>query len=110
MKHTDTIEEKLKQSKKYRSLCTETIHRIALWAADRYKGKDAVKAAKNKLHQVFGSYWNVRDFRHMEKLISQAEEAPQTADVKPILLEIMRSHISSLERTEFMEDFYRDLF
>lgn len=46
----------LSHTRKYAALCPSVLGRIAEWALVRYPQKIALKEAKRKLHQVFGSY------------------------------------------------------
>jgi len=92
--------QKLKESRKYKYLCDDTLRRISGWAVERYDGKQAVKAAKNKLHQVYGSYFENVNIKKIQTIVEEG------GDVEKILCQ----HASTCERLPFIEEFYRDLF
>jgi len=110
MSEIDTVFQKLKESKKYKYLCDDTLYRISGWALQRFAGKQAVKAAKKKLHQVYGAYFEAFQPGKIQKLLDKISSAPDTGTIKTIALEIMASHTSTSERILFLEQFYPDLF
>ncbi|MDQ1355219.1 MAG: rRNA ((1405)-N(7))-methyltransferase [Acidobacteriota bacterium] len=112
MNINDIIFQELKASKKYKYVCEDTLNRIAGWAVERYDPKKAVKAAKNKLHQVYGAYF---EKMNLDKIREQMEKlagigSPDETVLKATALTIMKHHTSTAERLPFMEQFYRDLF
>jgi 16S rRNA (guanine(1405)-N(7))-methyltransferase len=110
MSDIDTVFQKLKQSKKYKFLCDDTLNRISYWAVQRYHPKEAVKAAKNKLHQVYGAFFAKINPLRIQKLLKQISASSDTATLKSIAAKIMQSHTSTSERIPFMMQFYSDLF
>jgi 16S rRNA (guanine(1405)-N(7))-methyltransferase len=110
MSERDTVYQKLKESKKYKYLCNDTLYRISDWALKRFDGKKAIKAAKKKLHQVYGAYVETFQPGKIQKLLDQIPGHPDEKSIKTIALEIMESHTSTSERILFMEQFYTDLF
>jgi 16S rRNA (guanine(1405)-N(7))-methyltransferase len=110
MSEIDTVFQKLKESRKYKYLCDDTLYRISGWALQRFEGKQVVKAAKKKLHQVYGAYFEVFQPGKIQKKLNRISSEPDTGSLKTIALEIMESHTSTSERVLFMEQFYPDLF
>lgn len=110
MSEIDTVCQKLKESKKYKYLCDDTLYRISDWALQRFDGKKAVKAAKKKLHQVYGAYFETFQPGKIQKPPDQIPGHPDEESLKITALEIMKSHTSTSERILFMEQFYPDLF
>jgi len=110
MSEIDTVFQELKESKKYKYLCNDTLYRISDWALKRFNGKKAIKAAKKKLHQVYGAYVEAFQPGKIQKLLDQIPGLPDEKSLKTIALEIMESHTSTSERILFMEQFYLDLF
>jgi len=110
MTEIDFIYQKLKESKKYRFLCDDTLYRISRWASKRFQGKKAVKAAKNKLHQVYGAYFEKINPTAMQKRIDQISSNPEIERIKTTATEIMKFHTSTSERISFMPQLYPDLF
>jgi 16S rRNA (guanine(1405)-N(7))-methyltransferase len=106
----DTVYQRLKESKKYKYLCDDTLYRISDWALRRFEGKQAVKAAKKKLHQVYGAYFEAFQPGKFQKQLNKMSSEPDKESLEAIALEIMESHTSTCERIPFMEQFYTDLF
>jgi len=102
----------VKASAKYRDINQELITRIA--AQELSKGrseKDAIKATKNKLHQVGGAYLDKRE--HYTRWLDDLELAARTGQ-RERLLElcriIMSHHASTRERIPILEQFYTRIF
>lgn len=98
------------ESSKYRHIHPGFVEQIG--AAELAKGrkfKEAVKATKNKLHQVGGAYFSgSRD--HAAWLESlQAARANQVM-LKLACRKVMAEHTSTQERLPILEDFYRTIF
>ena len=71
--------------------------------------KEAVKAVKNKLHQVAGAYLDAKP--DYPAWLSQLEQAHQTgADLRPLCQEFMRRHASTRERLPILAEFYQAIF
>ena len=97
----------LKASRKNRELCDDTLSRIADWAADRHPTrKAATKAAKRKLHQIYGAYVGQLDPARIEALISSARPDSLVATCQ----EIMASHASTAERLPLLDGLYPAIF
>jgi 16S rRNA (guanine(1405)-N(7))-methyltransferase len=110
MSEIDAVFQKLKESKKYKYLCDDTLYRISDWALQRFEGKQAVKAAKKKLHQVYGAYFDAFQPGKIQKLLNKITSKPDKENLETMTLKIMESHTSTTERILFMEQFYNDLF
>jgi 16S rRNA (guanine(1405)-N(7))-methyltransferase len=97
------------QSRKYRRVCTPLVERLGndeLHKRPQFKA--AVKATKNKLHQVAGAYLNAPPpyadwLRTLETLPTNA---PPTNDPRPHLQEMMQAHASTRERLPILDIFY----
>ncbi|MGA1197799.1 MAG: hypothetical protein ACO36I_15020 [Candidatus Latescibacterota bacterium] len=90
----------LRQSRKYRDLCDETLGRMAQWAlAQNSSLKVATKAAKRKLHQVYGAYVGQVNADQILALVDQVDDQ----DPKPICEQILRTHVSTAERVDDLE-------
>jgi len=93
----------LQKSRKYRSLCSETLERVAKWSQERYPSqKAATKAAKRKLHQVYGAYVGQVDANEILTLLDQLD----AENPKPICEQILHSHVSTAERFDNLADVY----
>lgn len=97
----------LRQSRKYRDLCDQTLVRMAEWALVRHPDvKAACKAARRKLHQVYGAYVGQVD----AKRIARALEGLDVDDPRPVCTEILRGHVSTAERLDILEDAFPALW
>lgn len=95
----DVIDQ-LRKSRKYRDLCDETLERIAAWALAREPSvKTAVKAAKRKLHQVYGAFAGQIDADRIRVLIHQLDLENLQTGCK----EILACHVSTAERLPILE-------
>lgn len=98
----DKIFNLVKASKKYGSICDETIYRICCEEFPKYKKeKDVVKSVKNKLHQISQSYMS-DGFSRFLKCLGNNESVDFT--------ELMKLHSSTNERLSFYNEFYDDIF
>ncbi len=97
----DQLVAAVRQSAKYSRVCKDVIRRIGeAELKKRHKLKDAVKATKNKLHQVGGAYLD-------GKMFYDAWLGRLSAGLdREFLREIMRSHASTRERVPILDDFY----
>ena len=101
----------LRQTRKYRYLCEETLRRNAEWALSRHPGsRDAVKAAKRKLHQIYGAYLEGIDRGRIEALVRDLGPARTDAQLRETCQDILGSHASTAERLGIMADLYPALF
>jgi 16S rRNA (guanine(1405)-N(7))-methyltransferase len=73
--------------------------------------KEAVKATKNKLHQVAGAYL-AEDMHYKQGLdaIRAAYERKDDSALREACRAIMRRHASTRERLDFLDRFYTEIF
>jgi 16S rRNA (guanine(1405)-N(7))-methyltransferase len=97
----------VKESSKYRALCAEVVRGVGARELSSHPNlKEAIKATKNKLHQVGAAYQPgpMRYARWLEALRlarEQGEEAWRAAS-----LEVMRHHASTRERLSILGEFF----
>jgi 16S rRNA (guanine(1405)-N(7))-methyltransferase len=92
-------------SPKYRHMDPALVEALA--AAELAKGrrgKDAVKATKNKLHQVAGAYFP--DKPPYAGWLAQLDAAPDDAARRTLARTVMAQHASTRERLTFLDSFY----
>ncbi|MGD2028206.1 MAG: hypothetical protein PVI99_10350 [Anaerolineales bacterium] len=99
----------VRTSAKYAAIDPGLVARIG--AAELKKGrrfKEAVKATKNKLHQVGGAYLaaSPKYAAWVDELLSARGEE----EIKAVCLKIMSKHISTRERLPFLEEFFSKIF
>jgi len=117
---TFTPEEVLRQiaaTPKYRHIAPETVLRLAAAElAKRRSPREAVKAVKNKLHQIYAAYVSPQELRRLERLLGELERsgaatvAPWAASVLEVCETALRIHNSTGERLPYYREFYRRIF
>ena len=99
----------VRKSAKYAAIDSGLIARVG--AAELDKGrrfKDAVKATKNKLHQVGGAYLpaSPKYAAWEDELLAARDED----ELKAACRQMMSNHASTRERLPFLEEFYSQIF
>ncbi len=98
-------------SSKYRHISPDLIRRIGERELTvRRSAKEAVKATKNKLHQIGGAYLDTKKIDYA-KALQRLEEAASSPDqLQAACRELMCLHASTRERLPIIDTFYRQLF
>ena len=107
-----TVLEAVLASAKYRDISQELISHIAAQELRKRRSvKDAIKATKNKLHQVGGAYLDARehDARWLDEL-SLAVRTGQRERLLELCSVIMDHHASTRERIPILTQFYTQIF
>jgi 16S rRNA (guanine(1405)-N(7))-methyltransferase len=101
----------LRTSRKYATLGNETLERVADWALARHASvRSAARAARAKLHQVYGAYLAPRDLAAAERRLGALPASASKDDIAAAAREILERHASSAERLAFMESAYQAIF
>jgi 16S rRNA (guanine(1405)-N(7))-methyltransferase len=101
----------LLRSRKCGHLCSDTLSRVARWAAERHPSlREATKAAKRKLHQVYGAYFDQFDIRRMERAAGSLPPAGDDAALRVVCREVLSCHASTAERLVFLDELCPALF
>lgn len=104
----EQIVQEVQKSAKYHAVNPDLIRRIASRELEnRRNPKEAIKATKNKLHQIAGAYFE-SDARYAVWL-EELRQAAQTADMEQFreaCIRIMRHHASTRERLATLSSFY----
>lgn len=105
-KQLDELVTAVTQSPKYAPISPDLVRRVAQRElAGRRSFKEAVKATKNKLHQVGGAYFETRlDYPAMLAQLRQA--ADDSSQLRAVCRELMRRHASTRERLPILDEFY----
>lgn len=102
----DSLAVSIAATTKYKNVSPELVRTIG--AQELAKGlslKAAVKATKNKLHQVGGAYQTQRiDY---EQALQRLQSAGSVAEWQELCRDIMRLHTSTRERLPILDDFYQ---
>lgn len=104
----DTLVDTVCASPKYATLARDFVRSVG--GRELAKGlrlKDAVKATKNKLHQVAGAYLDKPpDYAHWLHYLA----APSPDARKTVCAQLMRTHASTRERLATLDTFYAEIF
>lgn len=99
--------ETVRSSSKYRQVCAEVVRNVgARELASRRNLKEAIKATKNKLHQIGAAYLPAQ--MHYEQWLEELRHAARSSesDLRAACLRIMGYHASTRERLPILERFY----
>ncbi len=106
MADLETITAAVLESAKYRTIAPEFVRKIAAEELRKFpKAKEAVKATKNKLHQVAGAYLtSPPNYGSWLERLTAAEHLDERREVCRAL---MQTHASTRERLPIIDEFYR---
>ncbi|GCE25800.1 16S rRNA methyltransferase [Dictyobacter alpinus] len=106
------LNETVLTSSKYKDICPELVSAIgAQELLKRRTLKEAVKATKNKLHQIGGAYLDGHeDYPNWLATIAEARLSGSPETLKQSCRHIMAYHASTRERLPILEDFYHTIF
>jgi 16S rRNA (guanine(1405)-N(7))-methyltransferase len=111
MAELDRIVAAVATSKKYRSICADTIRRLAeRELASRGTVKAAAKATKRRLHQVYGAFEHDFDHEAAYQRLRHAYELGSDDEIKAACRHVMGQHSSTRERLPILDRFYRNIF
>jgi 16S rRNA (guanine(1405)-N(7))-methyltransferase len=103
----------IQSSKKYATICADTIKRIG----EKELGKNAdvktaIKATKRKLHQIFGCYAHRREIYYDEiyEDLKAAYETQLETEIKEACRRVLMLHTSTKERITILGKFYEFIF
>lgn len=100
------------RSPKYRFVCEDAIQNIGRAELQKRRTlKAAVKATKDKLHQIGGAYFRgtPKYAAWLDKLTS-AKQTGNDQEFRSLCIEFMNFHSSTLERLKILDRFYDALF
>src|SRR5213083_2965056 len=108
---TEALVRQITASRKYRYICEDTVRDVVLKSLPKYRRKkEAIKAARTKLHRIQASYLGRISFGTELKVLAKAHHNGQHNDVRRICLRLMAQHASAKERIPLLDDFYRKIF
>ena len=101
-------------SRKYRTVCADTIRRIAGRELKNHGDlRTATKATKRRLHQVYGAFEGAMDFAAALERLKAAygcTSAEREARIKTACREVLGFHASARERLPILDRFYASIF
>lgn len=103
------LAEKVQANKKYKSITQDLVMRLSKEAIEKgLSGKSAVKAVRNKLHQVGGAYFKQNiDYTNATQELSNLPEQIDTDQVRQYCKKYMQTHASTAERLPILETFFQ---
>lgn len=106
----DEVVAALMSSAKYREISPALLRQIAAQELSKRRSlKEAVKAAKNKLHQIAGAYFGeLPNFAAWQATLAGAAAAGE--DLRPLCRQWLAAHASTRERVPLLEQFYTRIF
>jgi len=115
MGHSDidieNIVDELKDSKKYSTLCPDTIRNVLQIEAGKHKSlKNAKKSARKKLHLILASYLNELNYSSAEKELESVFSLEDNDKIDETCINIMSKHASTRERLTSLDEFYSGIF
>jgi 16S rRNA (guanine(1405)-N(7))-methyltransferase len=114
----DKLVTAVSQTTKYQYVSPELIRRVGTDELGKRRSyKEALKATKNKLHQVGGAYQDSKiDYANVLARLEESQRGLVLSDVEADaeaqragLVEVMRLHTSTRERLWILDDFYTEV-
>ena len=106
MADLDFIVAAVLESAKYRTIAPEFVRKIAAEELRKFpKAKEAIKATKNKLHQVAGAYLSAPP--NYNSWLERLAAAESLDERREICRALMQTHASTRERLPILDEFYR---
>lgn len=106
MSQLDALVTAVTQSPKYAHISPTLVQQIGeRELAMRRSFKEAVKATKNKLHQVGGAYFEAK-LEYPAMLAQLRQAADDSDEFRAVCRELMRRHASTRERLPILDEFY----
>ena len=111
MSDLDRIVAAVAASRKYQSVCKDTLYRIAERELANYQGfKAATKATKRRLHQVYGAFEQGWDYEMAFGQLAEAYQQGTEPEIKAACRQVMEGHTSTRERLPILDHFYEAIF
>jgi 16S rRNA (guanine(1405)-N(7))-methyltransferase len=111
MSDLDAVVAAVARSKKYRTVCEDTIRRIGERELTRRGGvRAATKATKRQLHQIYGAFEEAINYDDVYPRLASAYEAGSQAEVKAGCRWALSLHSSTRERLPILDQFYAAIF
>jgi 16S rRNA (guanine(1405)-N(7))-methyltransferase len=107
----DEIVSAVAAARKYRSVCKDTVYRIAERELANYQNlKAATKATKRRLHQVYGAFEQDWDYDTAYQQLEGAYRQGTAPGIEAACRRVMELHSSTRERLPILDQFYPTIF
>lgn len=107
--HVESIVQKVRANRKYADISIDLVRRLSTDTLEKgLSDKAAVKAVRNKLHQIGGAYLDRN--RNYSEWINTLSSLPRSMDedvIKEFCRKSMAAHVSTAERLPILETFFR---
>lgn len=111
MSELEQIVSAVRRSKKYRTVCAETLRRLAAGELERAGSvKRAIKATKRRLHQVYGAFETDVDYDALYRRLEAAYRSGSQARIRDACRQALAQHRSTRERLPLLDEFYRAIW
>jgi len=111
MSDLEAVVSAVARSKKYRDVCPDTIRRIAARElAHRRNTKEAAKATRRRLHQVYGAFEEGVDVEALYARLEAAYRGGAAAEIEAACRQALAAHSSTRERLPIVDRFYTALW
>jgi 16S rRNA (guanine(1405)-N(7))-methyltransferase len=104
----ETLVNDVLSSPKYKYICPDLVRGIGSQELQKRRNrKEALKATKNKLHQIGGAYFDGReDYRAWLDDLASVVQTCDQAQLQRVCWNIMQHHASTRERLPILSQFY----
>ena len=107
----DEIVSAVAAARKYRSVCKDTLYRIAERELSNHPSlKAATKATKRRLHQVYGAFEQDWDCDAAYRQLEDAYRQGSGPDIEAACRQVMAQHSSTRERLPILDQLYPAIF
>jgi len=107
MEELDSLVQAVHKSPKYRNVSLDVVRNVgARELAARRNWRDALKATKNKLHQVGAAYLDGVDYAGWLESLRIAGGTGDESELRRVCREAMQHHSSTRERLTILDQFY----
>jgi 16S rRNA (guanine(1405)-N(7))-methyltransferase len=107
MSELEQVVSAIRSSKKYHTVCAETVRRLAAGELQRATNpKQAVKATKRRLHQVYGAFEAGIDYDEAYARLEEAYRSNAPGRIREVCRQVLASHSSTRERLPLLDEFY----
>jgi 16S rRNA (guanine(1405)-N(7))-methyltransferase len=111
-KQLDQLVSAVLKSPKYKNASEDLIKHVGMRELlKEHRLKAAIKATKNKLHQIGGAYFLKKPkYSLWLEELKEAKETGNEDSLRKICFKIMGYHYSTRERLKILDDFYKRIF
>ena len=107
----DEIVQAVLAARKYRSVCPDTVRRVARRELVRYGDvKMALKETKSRLHQAYRAFERGIDYDAAYRRLEVAYDVGATLAIEAACHEVLRLHSSTRERLPILAEFYAEIW